>query len=717
MSKSRSSQQDVEQGLEAISPQLSALQHGDRRDQEGVAHGDVIQPLEFQPAVRGASRQRWRPGPVHFALGGSFLILLLAAIFLFSARSVLIQLEPEDAAVNISGGLHLSVGRSFLMLPGNYRLELSAEGYYPHSTELTVGEAQNQTVRYQLEKLPGAVTVIADTDEPGEVWLNGERWGLLGETIGNLPAGSYQLQIHTERYKPFSQNIEIQGMDQHQVLNVELEPAWAEVLVSSEPTGAELSVDGEVLGQTPLTAQILEGERELALKLPGHKSWQQVLEVSAGQQISLPTVELQYADGLVRVESQPSQASVTVSGEYRGLTPLELELAPGRQHQITLFKDGFQPAQRTLMVESGKEQSIRVELEASLGQIRVVASPADALLYVDDRLMGRANQTLALPARQTAITVRKEGFADFHTTVLPRPNLQQSIEVQLKTEEEARWAQIPRTIRSPAGQTLKLFRPEVSFTMGSSRREQGRRANEVLRQVALKRPFYLGTHEVSNGEFRRFRPEHSSGHAKGQSLDNDNLPAVRVSWEDAALYCNWLSEAEGLPPFYQVENGKVTGFNPQSTGYRLPTEAEWAWAARYENGEMLKYAWGRELPPQDKVVNIADRSAAPLVGYVQPGYDDGYPVTAPVGSFPPNSKGLYDLAGNVAEWVHDFYEISVSLSQTVEQDPLGPSSGAYHVIRGSSWAHGTVTELRLSFRDYGSEPRHDVGFRIARYVE
>lgn len=253
--------------------------------------------------------------------------------------------------------------------------------------------------------------------------------------------------------------------------------------------------------------------------------------------------------------------------------------------------------------------------------------------------------------------------------------------------------------------------------MGSSRREQGRRANEVQRQVGLQRPFYLGTHEVSNAQFRRFRPEHSSGHVKGQSLDSDDYPVVSISWEDAALYCNWLSEAEGLPPFYQVENGKVSGFNPQSTGYRLPTEAEWAWAARYEDGEMLKYAWGRDVTPSDKLANIADRSAAPLVGYVQPGYEDGYPVTAPVGSFPPNAKGLYDLAGNVAEWVNDFYEISVSLSQSVEQDPLGPSSGTYHVIRGSSWAQGTVTELRLSFRDYGTDPRHDVGFRIARYVE
>lgn len=606
MSKSQSPQQDAAPGLEAISPQLTpgagdSLSRGDavqrgRREAE-VAHGEVITPLAFNPAGASSPVRRRRLGRVHFALAGSLLFLLLAALFLFSARSVLFQLEPATARVNITGGLHLPVGQGHLMLPGNYQLELTAEGYYPLRRALEVGAAQNQTFRFQLEKLPGQLTVSASTDEPGEVWLDGEQRGVLGETIADLPPGEYQLQIRTERYKPFAQTIHIAGMDQHQELAVELEPAWADVRITSVPEQAQLSVDGESLGQTPLTAQILEGERQLTLKLPGHKSWENTLDISAGEEIALPTIELQPADGLVLVESQPGQASITVDGQYMGLTPLELELAPGREHRITLFKDGFQPAQRSLMVESGREQSLKVELEASLGQVRVVSSPGDALLYVDDRLMGRANQTLSLPARQTAITIRKDGYADYRTTVLPRPNLQQSIEVRLKTEEEARWAEIPASIRSPAGQTLTLFRPDVSFTMGSSRREQGRRANEVLRQVALQRPFYLGTHEVTNAEFRRFRPEHSSGHAKGQSLDSDGYPVVRISWEDAALYCNWLSEAEGLPPFYQVENGKVSGFNAQSTGYRLPTEAEWAWAARYEDGEMLKYAWGWDLPP------------------------------------------------------------------------------------------------------------------------
>jgi len=85
-----------------------------------------------------------------------------------------------------------------------------------------------------------------------------------------------------------------------------------------------------------------------------------------------------------------------------------------------------------------------------------------------------------------------------------------------------------------------------------------------------------------------------------------------------------------------------------------------------------------------------------------------------VGSFAPNNKGLFDLGGNVAEWTNDFYDVVISTGKKVELDPMGPESGEFHVIRGSSWAHGAVTELRLSFRDYGSKAREDVGFRVAR---
>jgi len=91
-------------------------------------------------------------------------------------------------------------------------------------------------------------------------------------------------------------------------------------------------------------------------------------------------------------------------------------------------------------------------------------------------------------------------------------------------------------------------------------------------------------------------------------------------------------------------------------------------------------------------------------------------VTATVASFQPSGKGLYDMGGNVAEWIHDVYTIPAA-NGTVEKDPTGSQSGDNYVIRGAGWSHSKIAELRLSYRDYGQAGRDDVGFRIARYAE
>jgi formylglycine-generating enzyme required for sulfatase activity len=116
------------------------------------------------------------------------------------------------------------------------------------------------------------------------------------------------------------------------------------------------------------------------------------------------------------------------------------------------------------------------------------------------------------------------------------------------------------------------------------------------------------------------------------------------------------------------------------------------------------------------VENIADNSSAYVTGRVLNGYDDGYVVSAPIGSFAPNHRGLFDMGGNASEWIHDVYTIPAS-SGVVVTDPLGAQRGDNYVIRGASWALGRLPELRLSYRDYGQAGRDDVGFRIARYAE
>jgi formylglycine-generating enzyme required for sulfatase activity len=267
---------------------------------------------------------------------------------------------------------------------------------------------------------------------------------------------------------------------------------------------------------------------------------------------------------------------------------------------------------------------------------------------------------------------------------------------------------------------LLLFEPE-DFTMGASRREPGRRANETLRDISMTRIFYLATHETTNKQFRTFASGHDTGKYVETSLNDDLQPVANLSWHDAAAYCNWLSEQEKLPLFYDLQFGKVVGTYPSAIGYRLPTEAEWTWAARTfsspagdEPQTQLRFPWGRNLPPPERHGNYADRAASALVGRVVFGYNDNYAAAAPVGTYKANHRDLYDMGGNVAEWVNDFYEIP---DKAAVQDPTGPPNGEYHVIKGSGWMHGTITELRLSFRDYGIDARQDVGFRIARYVE
>ena len=133
-------------------------------------------------------------------------------------------------------------------------------------------------------------------------------------------------------------------------------------------------------------------------------------------------------------------------------------------------------------------------------------------------------------------------------------------------------------------------------------------------------------------------------------------------------------------------------------------------------GELPQFGGGQGFPPNQPVVNVADNTSALVTGRILNGYADGYIVAAPVGSFPANHRGLYDMGGNAAEWVHDVYSIP-SANAELATDPLGALKGDNYTVRGASWALSRLSELRLTFRDYGASGRDDLGFRIARYAE
>jgi formylglycine-generating enzyme required for sulfatase activity len=191
-----------------------------------------------------------------------------------------------------------------------------------------------------------------------------------------------------------------------------------------------------------------------------------------------------------------------------------------------------------------------------------------------------------------------------------------------------------------------------------------------------------------------------------------------VTWEDAVEYCNWLSTQEGLDLAYKKIFERWQPIEPTPNGYRLPTEAEWEWAVRYQGtSSALNFPWGARMPPPRDSGNYADKAANSLVASILPGYDDGYASTAPVGTFGANALGIYDGGGNVAEWVQDYYAVPTPGVTEPIENPKGPPRGANRVIRGSSWMHAGIMELRMGYRDFGSGGRPDVGFRIARNVQ
>ena len=161
-------------------------------------------------------------------------------------------------------------------------------------------------------------------------------------------------------------------------------------------------------------------------------------------------------------------------------------------------------------------------------------------------------------------------------------------------------------------------------------------------------------------------------------------------------------------------DGRYVTMNWGANGYRLPTEAEWEYAAG--NGEKhTKYSWGDGAPSGKRGGNVADESAKRVYSgwTIFEGYDDGYVHTAPVGSYFPNELGIYDMTGNVWEWCNDWYG-SDYYSQSPSNNPHGPSSGEDRVLRGGSWYDRPLScRVANHFYNVPSNSNRYVGFRIA----
>jgi formylglycine-generating enzyme required for sulfatase activity len=267
--------------------------------------------------------------------------------------------------------------------------------------------------------------------------------------------------------------------------------------------------------------------------------------------------------------------------------------------------------------------------------------------------------------------------------------------------------------------------PGGKFQMGDSFSE-GSPAERPVHSVTLN-SFYMGKYEVTQSEWSQYMPaEDWSSWGTG-----DNYPAYYVRWYELIKYCNLRSMAEGLTPVYTINSSTNPAdwgdyyydwdapiCNWRANGYRLPSEAEWEYAARgglsgqrFPNGATISHSTNGDTQAN---YNAAPGSytydVSPTTG-CHPSYGTS---SAPVGSFPPNGYGLYDMAGNLWEWCWDWYSSSY-YSSSPSSNPTGPKTGSDRVRRGGDrglYAPYCRVAFRLS--SYPDVSGNGIGFRLAR---
>jgi len=665
------------------------------------------------PRVENSSSQSGSGALRRLAIPLGLGTLILIAALVLWARGFEVRITPAPDTLEFKGFPPVvGFGKHFIALPFSYEIVARKEGYSPlkETVDLSTGET---LFTFRMTPLPGFVD-FDSKPQGAQVTLDDTALGKTPIKNHEIMAGNHTCLVALEGFVPVKRQIHIKGFGTHQRFTFDLVSASANVTVTSAPRGAKILVDERDSGaKTPSKVLIPKGSHVVSLVKEGYEKTSVRVKVEPGQKIVLPEIKLSKARPVLRIKSVPPGAKVSVDSVYKGKTPLEVRILPGKKHLISVSAPGHKGFTKRISLGAGEKRELKVRLKPQFGTLFITSDPENLELYIDGKRQERNFGAFVLLATSHTIEARAPGKPSMKTQVKLYPGQKKNLDIRLGQQplKQNNSSGLGKGYRPPR---VVLIRPRA-FMMGSSRREQGRRSNEIQRRVILERPFLIGTREVTNRQFRRFRPGHSSGRFAGMSLDGDLQPVVRISWEDAARYCNWLSKQEGLPPFYVEKNGRLVPSRPANTGYRLPTEAEWAFVARVMGRRTpARYPWNGPYPPRTKSGNYADESARGILPAIIKGYQDSFAVTAPVGKFPKNPAGLYDIGGNVSEWCNDYYSPIPVASHTL--DPLGPPSGTHHVVRGSSWRDASITELRLAYRGYSRKAEDYIGFRVARYA-
>ncbi len=641
-------------------------------------------------------------------LAGGFLLLsvlmTVLLIFIF-VRGHTFEVQPQKAQLSrtfsISQGMAVVIDSKLYTLSDITKVIIQADHFITHTETITADSKPTLVIKMQPK--PSKLIVKTHPEDKETAWyIDNELLQVSRKLDIELKPGSYQLKIDSPFFHVLTQSVEIH-IDEEKRLKPELNPVSGTMKLHSQPEAATVFIDGKNVGLTPVNVQRMGGRYQVRIELDGYQMTQDNIVLTNKAPDAKRSYQLSPKKSFLDFVLKPVKGDLLIDGKQ--ITEISrIAVSANQNHTILYQKSGYTIFKKNIKLKPNEKKQINIVLQPQFTQVLLQSTPASNV-RVDGKFLGKTPLKLKLLSSMHQISFTKEGYRTVVKNIRPVANSGLLVNINLLTEFEARRQQGKPTFAESIGINMVSFSP-TEFWMGSVVNESGRRRNEDRKKVKFRRHIWVSQHEITEAIYHKFHP----------ATMISQLPVSNITWLDAVKFCNWLSRQEGLVAFYNLKNGQFLGVNTHSKGYRLPTEAEWEWLARKANrASETKFVWGDMLKPVDNTANLSDESVKTKNTFYLKKYHDGFESRSPVGSFKAEASGLYDLAGNVSEWVHDYYDVSPTAPIKSVTDPMGPASGDRHFFKGANYNSGRLTELRAAYREPLSGKLPTVGFRIVRY--
>lgn len=530
--------------------------------------------------------------------------------------------------------------------------------------------------------------IINSEPQGAEVWLNNESTGEVTPFRRKLAIGDevpYRLSLPL-----YHDEAGMVTVDQpRKELQFALRPAFGSVTVTSTPSGALVFLDEKQVGQTPLTLdRIASGSHSLRLQAPQYAVERRNVSVADGQTANVAvTLAARFAEITVQA---PQGAVVTVDGDRKGSGTLSWRQGEGLC-DIVVSMAGHRDARRQLEVVAGRAQTVQLTPQPIYGSASVDSDLMDAEIWIDGKQYGvTPNVVERLLVGSHTLVLKKSGYADLQQQFSVEEGKEASLLVKLPTGRSgdiivvrdlditSAGAPLTMAFRDFNNQTFTVNGVQFTmvaveggtFTMGATS-EQGSDAwddEKPAHKVTLS-DYYIGQTEVTQALWEAVMGGNPSRRI------GDNLPVEQVSWNDCQVFIQKLNQLTGKQ-------------------FRLPTEAEWEYAARGgRKSRGYKYAGGNNI---GSVAWYGGNSGG----------------THPVATKQANELGVYDMSGNVWEWCSDWYGYYYYWSSS-QSDPQGPSSGLFRVNRGGCYNSAEACRVSVRSGDYRGGRRDNLGLRLS----